>query len=85
MAPDQVLSKSIVKTLEHKGKWINIFGKDENRDLLDDNLSDAGINENELCLTKMPIKFSIQCPKLNKNIFKILAKHKGENFIKVVF
>jgi hypothetical protein len=85
VAPGQNLSAKDVNALSYKGKWINIFSKDQATDVTEQNLSDLGIPGKDSCISALPVKNSVQCPLKDKNAFEIIAKSKSEDFIKKEF
>jgi hypothetical protein len=85
IAPNQKLSKKDIELLDYKGRWINIFSKDDKNDIVSKDLSQVGISKDLECTYALPVKNSIQCPKKEKDIFDLITKFKEENFIKKEF
>ena len=85
VASGQNLSGQEKQALSYKGKWINVFSKDQGTDVTDQNLSDLGITNKDSCVSALPVKNSVQCPLKDKNAFEIIAKSKDEDFIKKEF
>jgi hypothetical protein len=85
VAPGQNFNNQDKELLNYKGKWINIFSKDQTKDVIDQSLSDLGIDKKDSCISALPIKNSVQCPLKDKNVFKIIVNSKDENFIQKEF
>lgn len=85
VAPEQDLSNQDKKTLSYKGKWINIFSKDQTKNVVDSNLSDLGVDQKDSCISALPVKNYVQCPLKDKNVFEVIINSKKENFIKKEF
>jgi hypothetical protein len=85
MAPGQNLTAKEKKGINYKGKWINIFSKDQSEDVINQNLSDLGVIDKDSCLSALPIRNYVQCPLGNQNIFKVIVNSKNENFIQKEF
>jgi hypothetical protein len=85
VAPGQKLTAKEKEEINYKGKWINIFSKDQSKDVINYNLFDIEVANKDSCLSALPIKNYIQCPLSDENMFKVIINLKNENFIKKEF
>lgn len=82
IAPNQNLSDEEKSILNPDLKWINVFSKDQTKEVVSQSIFNIGLLNPEKCLVSHPLKKNIQCPYLENDLFGVFAKAKNEEFKK---